>query len=130
MAKEEKKSVALDLSVYIKLSKLAADLRSANPGGGFVSMSVAVGRLLDAYEEMSEIKAMQKADFELENATQPVIIKQSDGALYLEKMLAHNHNAYLTPLRNEAMIFDSREQATAFLHKCGHEIGNWIIEPM
>ena len=62
-------------------------------------------------------------------ANEPVIIKQSDGAQYLEKMLAHNHNAYLTPQRDKAMVFDNRDQATAFLRKCGHEVGNWIIEP-
>ena len=63
-------------------------------------------------------------------ANKQVIIKQSDGALYLEKMLAHNHNAYLTPRKDEAMVFNSRDQAKAFLRKCGHEAGNWIIEPV
>ena len=51
MAKEEKKSVALEFSVYAKLSKLAADLRAANPGGGFVSMSTAVERLLNFWDK-------------------------------------------------------------------------------
>ena len=62
-------------------------------------------------------------------ANEPVIIKQSDGAQYLEKMLAHNHNAYLTTQREKAMVFDSRDQAATFLRKCGHEVGNWILEP-
>ena len=66
MAKEEKKSVALELSVYAKLSKLAADLRAANPGGGFVSMSAAVGVLLDAYTVYSELKATQEEDWNQE----------------------------------------------------------------
>jgi hypothetical protein len=33
-------------------------------------MSTAVGRLLDTYEMVAEIKAMQKADFEHENETE------------------------------------------------------------
>ena len=61
---------------------------------------------------------------------QPVILKQRDGSQYLEKMLAHNHNAYLTPHKDEAMVFDSYDQAKAFLRKCGHEVGNWILEPV
>jgi len=68
--------------------------------------------------------------FALPDQNNHVIIKQSDGALYLEKMLAHNHNAYLTPHKNEAMIFDSPDQAKSFLRQCGHEVGNWIIEPV
>lgn len=61
---------------------------------------------------------------------QKVVIKQSDGAQYLEKMLAHNHNAYLTPHKNEAMVFDSRDQAKAFLRKCGRDVADWILEPV
>lgn len=58
-----------------------------------------------------------------------VVIMQSDGSQYLEKMLAHNHNAYLTPEEDEAMGFDDREKAIAFLRKCGHDVANWIIKP-
>lgn len=58
-----------------------------------------------------------------------VVIMQSDGSQYLEKMMAHNHSAYLTPQKDEAMIFDNRDQAIAFLRKCGHDVSNWIIKP-
>jgi len=58
-----------------------------------------------------------------------VVIMQSDGSRYLEKMMAHNHNAYLTPQKDEAMVFDNREQAIAFLRECGHDVANWIIKP-
>jgi hypothetical protein len=58
-----------------------------------------------------------------------VVIMQSDGSKYLEKMMAHNHSAYLTPQKDEAMVFDNRDQAIAFLRKCGHDAANWIIKP-
>ena len=58
-----------------------------------------------------------------------VVIMQSDGSQYLEKMMAHNHNAYLTPQKDEAMVFDDRDQAIAFLRECGHDAANWIIRP-
>ena len=47
----KKKPVALDVATYERLSKLAAQLRINNPGGGFVSMSTAVGVLLDSWDE-------------------------------------------------------------------------------
>jgi len=53
----KKKPVALEVATYERLSKLAAQLRIANPGGGFVSMSTAVERLLnfwDAWKEEQE----------------------------------------------------------------------------
>jgi hypothetical protein len=43
----KKKTIALDYDTYERLSKLAAQLRIDNPGGGFVSMGAAVGVLLD-----------------------------------------------------------------------------------
>ena len=58
-----------------------------------------------------------------------VVIMQSDGSQYLEKMMAHDHSAYLTPQKDEAMIFDNRDQAIAFLRECGHDVSNWIIKP-
>lgn len=57
-----------------------------------------------------------------------VVIMESDGSQYLEKMMAHNHSAYLTPQKDEAMVFDNRDQAVAFLRKCGHNLANWIIQ--
>jgi len=54
MAKE-KKPVALDLDTYERLSRLAAQLRIDNPGGGFVSMSTAVAKLLDGWKELERI---------------------------------------------------------------------------
>ena len=205
----KKKPVALEVATYERLSKLAAQLRIDNPGGGFVSMSTAVAKLLDVFNTLENIQAFSKTlgeadelrgkafvlipfwdedridictpSYRVESspdqwdvvgsflvgkrkkgecsgfcglnycdengcvefkpvsirayvadveANEPVIIKQSDGAQYLEKMLAHNHNAYLTPQRDKAMVFDNRDQATAFLRKCGHEVGNWIIEPV
>ncbi len=59
-----------------------------------------------------------------------VVIMQSDGSQYLEKMMAHNHSAYLTPQKDEAMVFDNRYQAITFLRKCGHDVANWIIKPV
>ena len=100
-------------------------------GSSGESASMSLLDLLNATKDLDgltpgEIAALDEA---IDEARAQVIIKQSDGALYLEKMLAHNHNACLTPHRDEAMVFDNRDQATAFLRKCGHEVGNWIIEP-
>jgi len=104
--------------------------------------------LMDAFEKLDKIKVIPfSPDMELSEfvktvvrsavdniadaeAKEQVIIKQIDGSQYLEKMLAHNHNAYLTPQRDKAMVFDNRDQAAALLRKCGHEIVNWIIEPV
>jgi hypothetical protein len=58
-----------------------------------------------------------------------VVIMESGGSQYLEKMMAHNHSAYLTPQKDDAMVFDDRDQAITFLRKCGHDVANWIIKP-
>ena len=54
----KKKPVALEVATYERLSKLAAQLRIDNPGGGFVSMSTAVGVLLDGWEKLNKIKVI------------------------------------------------------------------------
>lgn len=51
----KKKPVALDAATYKRLGDLAAQLRIDNPGGGFVSMSVAVGVLLEGWKELERI---------------------------------------------------------------------------
>lgn len=51
----KKKPVALDVATYKRLSDLAAQLRIDNPGGGFVSMSTAVGVLLEGWKELERI---------------------------------------------------------------------------
>jgi len=48
----KKKTIALDLDTYERLSKFAAQLRIDNPGGGFVSMGAAVYVLLDHWERV------------------------------------------------------------------------------
>ena len=48
----KKKTVNFDLDTYERLSKLAAQLRMDNPGGGFVSMSAAVTVLLDHWDRV------------------------------------------------------------------------------
>ena len=48
----KKKTVNFDLDTYERLSKLAAQLRMDNPGGGFVSMSAAVAVLLDHWQRV------------------------------------------------------------------------------
>ena len=58
----KKKPVALEVATYERLSKLAAQLRIDNPGGGFVSMSAAVGVLLDDYEVLRRLKTVMGLD--------------------------------------------------------------------
>jgi len=60
----KKKTIALDLDAYERLSKLAAQLRIDNPGGGFVSMGTAVGVLLDKYEEQ-RVKVASAESYEI-----------------------------------------------------------------
>ena len=130
--------------VYDRFEKLRSDYAREH-GRTYAPSFLTV--LMDAFEKLDKIKVIPfSPDMELSEfvktvvrsavdniadaeAKEQVIIKQIDGSQYLEKMLAHNHNAYLTPQRDKAMVFDNRDQATAFLRKCGHEIGNWIIEP-
>ena len=54
----KKKPVALEVATYERLSKLAAQLRIDNPGGGFVSMSTAVERLLNLWD----VQAVEKSN--------------------------------------------------------------------
>ena len=64
----KKKPVALEVATYERLSKLAAQLRIDNPGGGFVSMSTAVERLLnlwDAWKEDQEKGAILEPENEI-----------------------------------------------------------------
>ncbi len=57
-----------------------------------------------------------------------VVIK--DGAnRYISNTNQATANIFMAEHRGEAMVFDNRDQATAFLRKCGHEVGNWIVEP-
>ena len=59
----------------------------------------------------------------------PVRIKDGDNR-YVNNAIVATTNIFLTDDRSEAMIFDNHEQAKAFLRKCGHEVGNWILEPV
>ena len=64
----KKKPVALEVATYKRLSDLAAQLRIDNPGGGFVSMSTAVERLLnlwDAWKEEQQKGAILEPENEL-----------------------------------------------------------------
>jgi hypothetical protein len=84
-------------------------------------------QFLDAMMDLWEEYTRRETE---SNESQLAIIRQSDGALYIERALAHNHNFEMTHHRNEAMIFDSSDQAKVFLRKCGRDAGEWIIEPV
>ena len=98
--------------------------------------------LMDEWELYLELKTAQDEDWgrelhsksrdycEIIDQAQPVVIKQSDVALYLEKALSLNHNFRLTPHSKKAKVFDSPDQATAFLRQYGREVGDWILEPV
>lgn len=60
----KKKPVGLEAATYKRLSDLAAQLRIDNPGGGFVSMSTAVGVLLDVFEVLKKCEELNKAEEE------------------------------------------------------------------
>lgn len=68
---------------------------------------------------------IKKPDTELK----PVRIKDSDNR-YINNATVATTNLFMTHERGEAMVFDNYDQAKAFLRKCGHEVGNWIIEPV
>ena len=142
----KKKPVALEVATYERLSKLAAQLRIDNPGGGFVSMSTAVGVLLDGWEKLNKIKVIPfSPDMELSEfvktavrsavdniadaeSNEQVVIKDGSCRYMTESTMA-GANFFLTDHKEKAMVFDNRDQAAAFLRKCGHEVGNWILEP-
>jgi len=65
----------------------------------------------------------------LEPENNPVIIKDRVNR-YLSNATVATANLFLTNYRPEAKVFDSRDQATAFLRQCGREVGDWIIEPV
>lgn len=57
-----------------------------------------------------------------------VVIKDGNNR-YIENINPATTNLFMAERREEAMVFDNRDQAAALLRKCGHEAGNWIIEP-
>jgi hypothetical protein len=59
MTNKEKKNIALHPGTYRRLSTLAAQMRIDN-GGKFVSMSAAVGWLLDRRFESEEKRLIEK----------------------------------------------------------------------
>lgn len=94
-------------------------------------------KLMDAWEysENVEYDSIIQAYIDLPSApkeadTQPVIIKQSDGALYLQSSSVATANFGMTHHKQEAMVFDSHDQAKAFLRQAGREVGDWILEPV
>lgn len=87
--------------------------------------------LLEATKKLDGLDEIEIAvlDAVLEEC-RPVIIKQSDGALYLQNSGIATANFGMTHDRSEAMIFDSPDQANAFLRQSGREVGEWILEPV
>lgn len=65
-----------------------------------------------------------------ENNQHPVIIKESGGGMYLQSSSVATENFGMTHDRSEAMVFDSSDQAKAFLRQAGREVGDWILEPV
>ena len=102
--------------------------------------------LMDAFEKLDRIKVIPfSPDMELSDfvktavrlvvddiadaeANEQVVIKD-DSCRYMTESIMAGANFFLTDYKDKAMVFDNRDQATAFLRKCGHEVGNWIIEP-
>ena len=99
--------------------------------------------LMDAWEKVLNVKVLTYSeDMELYEFVkmvtsaalkdiasnyQPVRIKDSDNR-YINNATVATSNLFMTDKQSEAMVFDSHEQAKAFLRNCGHEVGNWIIE--
>ena len=74
-------------------------------------------------------KSLQDHIRERRALLQPVRIK--DGSCrYMTTSTMAGANFFLTDDRNAAMVFDSPDKAKEFLRKCGHEVGNWILEPV
>lgn len=87
------------------------------------------------YSENVEYDSIIHAYIDLPSApkeadTQPVIIKQSDGALYLQSSSVATANFGMTHDRSEAIVFDSPDQAKTFLRQAGRDAGDWILEPV
>ena len=102
--------------------------------------------LMDAFEKLDKIKVIPfSPDMELSEfvktavrsavdniadaeSNEQVVIKDGSCRYMTESTMA-GANFFLTDHKEKAMVFDNRDQAAAFLRKCGHEVGNWILEP-
>ena len=99
-------------------------------GAAGQSASMSLLDLLNATKDLDgltpdEIAALDEA---IAEANEQVVIK--DGyCRYMTQSIMAGANFFLTDYKEKAMVFDNRDQATTFLRKCGHEVGNWIIEP-
>lgn len=129
--------------VFHRFNALRRAYEDAN-GGGRIYNPDFLSVLMDGYLLYKEIHDLQEMDRQVEGVSlrayiadakandqglQPVRIKDRDNR-YINNATVATSNFFLTDDRSEAMISDSYEHAKAFLRKCGHEVGNWILEPV
>ena len=60
--------------------------------------------------------------------SQPVRIKDSDNR-YISDVGIATANFDITSYKDESMVFDSHDEAKAFLRKYGRDVEDWILEP-
>ena len=60
----KKKSIAIRPETYARLTRLAAELKLQREDGGMVSLDMAVGVLLDTYEEQ-RVKVASAESYEI-----------------------------------------------------------------
>lgn len=100
--------------------------------------------ILDGYLLYKETYELQEMDRRVEGISlrayiadaeandlelRPVVIRSTAAsAMYLHKCFAHNNSYELTNWVDEAMVFDSPEQAKAFLKKTKRNEADWTFE--
>ena len=105
----KKKPVALEVATYERLSKLAAQLRIDSPGGSFVSMSTAVGVLLDHWENRNGFVIRHK---------------ENHSYFLIDAKYAATPGARFTFRQSEAFVFDTKFEAEDF----GFVHSDWLQE--
>lgn len=105
-------------STHAELVRVAAAIQVRT--GKNVSLDAAINELIGEWQERNNEPGQ----------INPVIIKQSGGGMYLQSSSVATSNFGMTHHRREAMVFDNPNQAKAFLHKSGREVGDWILEPV
>lgn len=83
--------------------------------------------VLDAFEGRHELKAMQ----DIENGLDLIVLKgKGEDSRYVSNVTIAAANIYFTSHKSEAMVFDSKFQAKAFLREHGRLESDWILEPV
>ena len=109
-------------SVFHRFNALRRAYEDAN-GGARIYNPDFLSVLMDAWEEQQAVYAA------IQECREPVRLKDSDNR-YINNATVATSNLFLTDQQSEAMVFDSPDEAKAFLQKWGRSDEGWIFEPV